>query len=164
MVFILLSYDDWMEELDEKASKISRIQAVISNFEVLPRLGKLLSEKAEDCPECKLYWAKLQESTEHLDQFFDDGNEFSKDFDNLVEEILKHLKSHHGIRPRGYMVAVYCVVGMTIGAGLGSLISLAVSAETLKGGLILGWLIGVLAGWFAGKMKEEKMRKLNQIF
>ncbi|MGQ1788209.1 MULTISPECIES: hypothetical protein [unclassified Saccharicrinis] len=160
----LLPYDQWMDTLEEKATRIPKIQGVFSNFEVLPRLGKLLSVKSVKCPECKIYWQKLQESTEHLDEFFNDGNRYSIDFDNLVEEILHHLKSQHSIRPRGLVLSVYTVVGMAIGLGVGGAWGLLFRPDSLKGGIILGWLLGVMIGWFAGKYKEGKMRKSNQIF
>ena len=158
----ILTYDEWMDSLEEKIARIPKVQAVISSFEVLPRLGKLLSVKAGECPECKAYWGKLQESTEHLDQFFEDGNRYSADFDNLVQEILGHLKNQHGIRPKGYILAVYTVIGMVAGLLIG--VSAGMILGYLKGGIIMGWLLGVLSGWFAGKIKEEKMRKVNRIF
>ena len=160
----LLSYQDWMDYLEDKASKISKIQAVISNFEVLPRLGKLLEAKASDCPECHLYWKKLQESTEHLDEFFKDGNRYSINFDNLVEEILNHLKLQHSIRPKGYVLSIYTILGMGLGLLVGAVMGLLFLSVPLKGGVVLGWLIGVMIGWFTGKYKEEKMRKANLIF
>ncbi len=160
----LLSYQDWIDSLEERAAKISRIQATFSNFEVLPRLGKLLVAEADECPECNLYWQKLQESTEHLDQFFDDGNNYSANFDNLVEEILSHLKMQHSIRPKGYILSIYSIVGMGIGVAIGALVGWLFLAGLLKGAIMLGWLLGVMSGWFAGKHKEGKMRKANQIF
>ena len=160
----LMTYDKWMEALEEKATRIPKIQAVISNFEVLPRLGKLLSIKAEECNECKMYWRKLQESTEHLDEFFNDGNQYSADFDNLVQEILNHLKTQHTIRPKGYVLSVYTVVGMASGVLAGVLVGMIFSSASMKGSVVLGWLLGVLAGWFTGKVKEEKMRKEDLIF
>ncbi len=98
----LLSYDDWINALEGKATRIPKLQAVFSNFEVLPRLGKLLSVKAEECSECKVYWQRIQDATEHLDEFFDDGNRYSINFDNLVEEILNHLKSYQTISIKCY--------------------------------------------------------------
>ncbi len=158
-----MQYQEWMDELEQKAVKMPRIQAALSNFEVLPRLGKLLEKKATSCPECKIYWKKIQDATEHLDQFFDDGNRYAIEFDNLVEEIMKHLKSLHGIRPKGFVLSVYTVLGMVVGVLIGLFIGGFV-LSSMKGGVILGWLLGLMVGWFTGKVKEERLRKNNQIF
>ncbi|GAF03974.1 hypothetical protein [Saccharicrinis fermentans] len=160
----LLLYDQWLDALEEKATRIPKVQGVFSNFEVLPRMGKLLSEKAKECPECKMYWKKLQEATEHLDEFFNDGNSYSADFDELVGEVLRHLKATHAIRPKGLVLSIYTVVGMALGLGVGGAWVLLFHLESFKGGVVLGWLVGVMIGWFAGKFKEERMRKENQIF
>ncbi len=160
----MLTYNEWMDALEEKAEKIPRIQAVLSNFQVLPRLGKLLFVKSKSCPDCKMYWQKLQESTEHLDEFFDDSNRYSINFDNLVEEILQHLKEKHAIRPKGFIVSIYTVIGMMVGVAVGIVAGIVFLSGYLKGGIILGWLLGLMSGWFTGKIKEEKMRKAHQIF
>jgi hypothetical protein len=160
----MLSYDDWMNSLDEKAAKLPRVQATISNFQVLPRLGKLLSIKAQDCSECKYYWMKLQEATVHLDQFFDDGNRYSADFDHLVEEIFGHLKAQHNFRPKGMVLSLYTFAGMILGISVALLFVYLTHIGSIKAGVVLGWLIGTMAGWTGGKIKEGKMSKQNQLF
>ncbi len=160
----MMSYDEWISSLEDKVDKISKIQAAISNFQVLPRLGKLLEGKSEKCPECKVYWKKLQDSTIHLDEFFDDGNRYSADFDNLVGEILKHLKQYHHIKPKGYVLSINTFVGMFIGVLIGALLSYIISVFPLKSGIILGWLFGTLIGWFVGKYKERKLVKDDLVF
>lgn len=160
----MLSYDEWIDALDEKAEALPRVQTVISNFQVLPRLGKLLSAKAEVCTDCKNYWGKLQESTTHFDKFFDGGNRYSADFDNLVGEILTHLKTYHKIRPRGLVLSLYTLLGMALGVVLGVLVAYVVVRFPFNSGIVLGWLLGTMGGWFAGKLKEAKMHKENLIF
>ncbi|MCW3786548.1 hypothetical protein [Plebeiibacterium sediminum] len=160
----MMSYDEWISSLEEKVEKISKIQAAISNFQVLPRLGKLLEDKSQSCPECKIYWQKLQDSTSHLEYFFDDGNRYSADFDNLVQEILKHLKTSHKIKPKGLVLSINTLIGMAIGLLLGVLISMVVAVFPMKSGIVLGWLLGTLIGWFVGKYKEGKLRKEDLIF
>ncbi len=160
----MMSYDEWISSLEEKVDKISRIQAAISNFQVLPRLGKLLEDKSDKCPECKIYWQKLQESTTHLEHFFDDGNSYSANFDNLVQEILRHLRTSHKIKPKGLVLSISALIGMVLGVLLGVLISMMISVLPLKSGIVLGWLLGTLVGWFVGKYKEEKLRKEDLVF
>ncbi len=160
----MLSYDDWMASLEEKVSRISRVQSAISNFQVLPRLGELLEAKSEKCPECKVYWQKLQDSTEHIDLFFEDGNRYSADFDNLVQEILKHLKARHMIRPKGLVLSVNTLVGMFLGVFIGVLVSYLIDVVPLKAGIALGWVLGTFTGWIVGKYKEGKLRKADLLF
>lgn len=160
----LLSYDEWMSDLEVKVSKISRVQATISNFEVLPRLGKLLAVKASTCSDCLMYWQRLQDSTQHIDQFFDGGNRYSIEFENLVELIMQHLKIRHRIRPKGYLLSLYTLTGMGIGVLVGVFVGWYFLSGEFKGSVILGWLIGMMLGWFAGVRKENKMRKTDQIF
>lgn len=159
-----LSYDEWMSDLEVKVSKISRVQTTISNFEVLPRLGKLLADKANTCSECNMYWQKLQEATQHIDQFFVGGNRYSIEFENLVSLIMQHLKAYHQIRPKGYILSLYTLIGIVLGLLLGVFVAVAFLDDDFKGSVILGWLIGMMLGWFAGARKEKKMRKNMQIF
>ena len=160
----LLTYDEWMTDLEVKVEKIPRVQAVISNFEVLPRLGKLLADKADTCSDCLMYWQKLQDSTQHIDQFFEGGNRYSIEFENLVELIMQHLKVRHRIRPKGYLLSLYTLIGIGIGLITGVFVAWLFLAGEFKGSVILGWLIGMILGWFAGIRKENKMRKAGQIF
>lgn len=160
----VLEYNDWIQSLEEKAEKLPKYQARFSNFEVLPRLGKILSVKSKICADCNVYWIKLQDSTQYLEYFFDDGNRYSIDFDNLVKEIFDHLKSHHNIRPKGFVLSVYALSGMIMGVLAGILFGYLFLDGEFKGGVVLGWLLGVMGGWFLGKIKENKMRKANQLF
>ncbi len=160
----LLTYEDWIESMEEKVARLPRVQAAISNFQVLPRLGKLLSVKSKDCPDCRLYWKRLQESTLHLEEFFKDGNSYSVNFEDLVDEIMRHLKFNHQIRPKGYLLSIYTVVGMVVGLVLSATLTFLINQQAMKAGLILGWLIGMLVGWFIGKYKEDKLRKNHQLF
>ncbi|TLX75024.1 hypothetical protein E9993_11585 [Labilibacter sediminis] len=159
-----LDYNEWIAILEEKAEGLPKYQARFSNFEVLPRLGKLLSIKSKTCTECKMYWSKIQVATEHLDKFFDDGNTYSRDFDLLVKEIFNHLKDHHQIRPKGFILSMFALSGMVLGVLLGVLIGYLFFDGVLKGGIVLGWLLGMMIGWFMGKVKEEKMRKQHLLF
>ena len=160
----LLSYEEWITEMENKVELLPKVQAIISNFQVLPRLGKLLEEKSEACSNCRLYWQKMQQSTENLDQFFNDGNTYSKDFDDLVEKIMIHLKSQHNIKPKGLVLSLCSVVGMIVGVAIGISVSYFVTIFPLKAGLTIGWMVGTLTGWIVGKLKEERLRKENRIF
>jgi len=160
----ILDYNDWIQSLEEKAEKLPKYQARFSNFEVLPRLGKILSKKSNMCTDCNMYWGKLQESTDHLEEFFDDGNRYSIEFDNLVKDIFDHLKRHHSIRPKGFLLSVYALFGMVIGVVLGVSLGYLFLDGELKAGVVLGWLLGVMGGWFLGKLKEDKLRRMNRLF
>ncbi len=153
-----------MTDLEVKVEKIPRVQAVISNFEVLPRLGKLLADKASTCSDCLMYWQKLQDATQNIDQFFEGGNRYSIEFENVVELIMQHLKVRHHVRPKGYLLSLYTLIGMGVGLLVGVFVAWIFLGGEFKGSVILGWLLGMMLGWFAGVRKENKMRKADQIF
>lgn len=159
-----LSYDEWILKLEKKVNLLPKVQAVISNFQVLPRLGKLLEKKSQSCDECKIFWLELQKSTIYIDEFFNDGNTFQKDFDDLVSKIIHHLKNKHSIKAKGLILSIYTSLGMLIGVFIGYVVSATLLAITLKAGLALGWLMGVLIGWFVGKLKEKKLGRQNLLF
>ncbi len=160
-----MDYNAWMDFLEKKVENVSKVQASISSFEVLPRLGKVLSDKAESCSECRVYWQQLQDKTIHIDQFFDDGNNYKIEFEKVVNEAMDHLKDRHKMRPKGLLLSIYAVIGMVVGVLVGFLfVSLPIVEMSMKGGLILGWIIGLTLGWFWGKRKEGKMHKENELF
>ncbi len=160
-----MTYNEWMESMEEKVKKVSRIQASIASFEMLPRLGKILSDKSVDCPECNIYWKQLQEKTEFLELFFQDGNSHRVEFEKVVNEAMAHLKDQHKMRPKGLVLSLYGVLGMVTGVILGFLISYTSLLDiSLKGSVIMGWIIGLMVGWFLGKRKERKMGKEGNIF
>jgi hypothetical protein len=161
---IIMTYDDWLASLEKKAEKLPRLQARFSNFEVLPRLGKILEIKSTECAECRMYWQRLQKSTEKLDEFFDDGNSYSKQFDNLVSGINIHLRSFHRIQPKGYILSVYTLTGLLVGVSVGVLLGFLIFKDKVKGMVMMGWLLGVMLGWFLGKIKESNMRRNHQLF
>lgn len=160
----LLTFDEWMSVLEEKVDRVPRSQAVIFNFQVIPRLGKLLSDKASSCSECRMYWQKLQESTQHIDQFFDDGNSYSKDFEKVADLCMQHLKQTHSIRPKGYVLSKYVASGMGIGVLLGAFVALLVPSLELKGLVLSGWVLGMMLGYYGGVRKERKMKKEDLLF
>ncbi|MDB4334978.1 hypothetical protein OAA06_01325 [bacterium] len=158
------TYDKWMEDMEQKAQLLPRVQARFMNFEVLPRLGKWLSENNSTCSVCKGYWVELQKSTEYLDLFFEDGNNYSKDFDDLVEEILNHLKDEHQIRPKGQRLSLTVVLGMLIGVVIGAIVGGVVFHDFLKAGVLLGWVLGTVIGWTYGKVQERSLSKESRLF
>ncbi|MCW3804000.1 hypothetical protein [Plebeiibacterium marinum] len=160
----VMGYEEWIQSLEEKAERLPKVQAALSNFQVLPRLGKLLESKSSACPDCLMYWGKLQEATLHLDQFFEDGNSYSLEFDNQVEKIMKHLKVQHSIKPKGLVLSVNALKGMALGVVFGIVVSFLIPVFPMKGGIILGWVLGTLGGWFFGKYKEERLRKSDLLF
>ncbi|WP_068473838.1 hypothetical protein [Saccharicrinis aurantiacus] len=159
----LKSCEDWINELDQKVEKMPRIQSRLANFEMLPRLGELLEAKKDSCPDCRNYWSKLQESTIAFEEFFDDGNDHLVEFENVVDETMQHLKSTHGIRPKGLVLSYKTVVLMVVGLFLGFLLGL-IEPQLMKTGVVMGWLLGTLSGWFWGKSVEKQMKKNGLIF
>lgn len=159
----LKSCEDWIDELDQKVEKMPRVQSRLANFELLPRLGELLEEKHHSCPDCRNYWSKLQESTISFEAFFDDGNNHLVEFENVVDETMKHLKASHNIRPKGLVLSYKTVILIVAGLFIGFLIGL-VEPHLMKTGVVMGWLLGTLSGWFWGKSVEKKMKKNGQIF
>lgn len=159
----IMEYNQWIKYLEEKATKLPKIQSSLSNFEVLPRLGRVLNQKANECNSCKNNWQKLQEATEKFDLFFDDNNNYINNFDNVVNEATKHLKKEHNIIAKGYTVSVYSLMGMIIGTLLGAL-TFFVDKTQLLSGMIIGWTLGTFVFWFIGKFKESKLKRNNLIF
>ncbi len=156
------AYDIWIEELEQKGKKLPRIQSRLVNFEVLPRLGMLLSQKSEDCNKCKEYWTKLQTSTINFGEFFDNGNNYLNEFESLVDEIMQHLKRDHQIRPKGFILSVCTLIAMLAGSLIGLLVGAILN--NIKAGIMTGWMIGVIVGWLFGKNKERQLKHQNRIF
>ncbi len=160
-----MTYKEWMDLMEEKANKISKIKASSASLEVLPRLGKILSDKSGECPECKMYWKQLQDKTEFLDLFFHDGNTFRVEFEKVVNDSMSHLKQQHNIRPKGLILSIYSMVGMVVGVLFGFLLTYTSLLDvSMKGSVIMGWITGLMIGWFFGKRKERKMGKAGNVF
>ncbi len=156
------AYDVWIEELEQKVKKMPKLPSRLTNFDVLPRLGTLLSHMADKCAVCNHYWYKLQESTVTFEEFFDNGNHYLQEFENTVSEIMDHLKSQHQIRPKGMVLSMYVIIAMVVGLLLGALVGFV--GHNIKGGVMIGWMIGVVVGWVLGKNAERKLKKQNRIF
>ncbi len=78
---------------------------------------------------------------------------------------MAHLKDRHKMRPKGLVLSIYAVIGMVIGVLLGfAIVSIPGVEVSMKGGVILGWIVGLMLGWFFGKRKERRMHKENILF
>ena len=85
-------------------------------------------------------------------------------FQQLMEEIGKHLKSAHGIMPRGMILSRFVAVGLLAGALAGLIISFTNKAGDIAGSAMLGAVVGIFVAWIAGKIRENSLRKAQKLF
>lgn len=134
-----------------------------SNLEVFPRMMDALHHRLYACTECDELNNSCLKYVENIQLVVKGSVKDKRAFELLVNQVFDHLKMKHNTIPKGKLLSVYVMVGMLTGLGGGILLNYWLVDNAVGMGA-LGWLIGMVAGWMAGKYKERQLKKKNQLF
>ena len=155
------------EEITEKLNKqlagISKAEIRAANLEVYPRLVAALYERSASCSTCKELYDKSLVYADDIVPVLRGPKEKGKEFEQFVNEALMHLHQKHKTLPKGKILSVSVLVGMLLGLSIAVIAGYFINENIMQYGA-LGWLIGTLAGWITGKIRERNLKEKNRIF
>ncbi len=155
---------EWHKILNERFSGTPREAARYYGIEILPRLMPCLEKNKQSCKVCTQHFMDMDNMTVHALEWMKKNDPQIERFQQLMEEIGKHLKSAHGIMPGGMILSRFVAVGLLAGALAGLIISFTTKAGDIAGSTMLGAVVGIFVAWIAGKIRENSLRKAQKLF
>jgi F0F1-type ATP synthase assembly protein I len=154
---------DVADQLNKQLERTPWSVVRASNLEVFPRMMDALHHRLETCTECHDLNSACLKYVGDIQLVVKGSVKDKREFEELVERVFDHLKMKHHTVPKGKLLSVHVLVGMLVGLGGGVLLSHWLVDNAVGMGA-LGWLLGMVAGWSAGKYKERQLKKKNQLF
>lgn len=155
---------EWIEILNVRLDGTPKEAALYYGLEILPRLMYCLQNSRHSCDLCSRYFEDLNRMTFQIPIWMKDNDPQMKLYQQLIEDVGKHLRDTHRVIPRGMILSRYIVANL----GAGALIALAVayflSISDMAGMIMLGIVGGIIIGWVTGKIREAVLNKQNRIF
>ena len=155
--------DDIYEKLNDQLAGISRAEIRAANLEVYPRLIDALEKRSAECKECKALYEESEKYTNDIVSVLKGDAGFRKQFEEFVNRAFMHLHDEHQTLPKGKLLSVSVLVGMLVGLSVAVIAAYFLNIDLMRFGA-LGWLIGVMAGWITGKVREKNLQKQNKLF
>ena len=158
------SVHQWHMLLEERFQGAPREAARFYGLEILPRLLHRLDSESPNCRVCAGQLKQIDEITESVAQRMRDKEARLDDFQKLLQQSGKHLEQAHQTVPSGLWLSRFTVGGLAAGALLSGLYAWLVQHHDMGGLLLLGTVMGLAAGYAAGKFKEARLRKQKKSF
>ncbi len=144
--------NNFLEEIRQKADEKTAAKLELDKCK---RIIQRLSSFSSDCEKCDQHFIELEN---HLIQLKGKAEHLAEDeikhHRQLVDTISSHLQKQHKLVARGYYLALYMCIGISIGSALGLVVF-----ENLALGLPLGMCMGIAIG--TGMDEDAKKKGLT---
>ncbi len=151
------------EKLNEQLKGVPRAEIRAANLEVYPRMVEALYNRSSSCDRCRELYDESSKFTDDIASVIKGTPEQRKEFEEFVRVAYMHLHEVHKTLPKGKILSVSVLVGMLLGLSFAVIIGYFMDQDLLRYGA-LGWILGVIAGWITGKIRENNLRKKNRQF
>jgi len=159
-----MNQKETFDTLNAQLKDIPKVQIRLMSLSVLPRLMGALDNNHKQCPDCKKYCSEGEHFVNDIRPLFNQDIKVQKSFEKWVEKSQKHLKNMHQQHVKGRLTSTYTTIGMIFGCLLAFLYLQITKTDNYIGGLSLGWAIGMVIGYFTGKVKESRLNKINKLY
>jgi hypothetical protein len=159
-----MKYQEAFDLLNNQLKDIPKAQIRSLSLAVLPRLMDALHNNSERCPSCLKLGHQGEAFVKNIRPLFEQNVKINKSFEQWVDESQKHLRIEHQQRIKGRITSTYITIGMAIGTLIAFGYIYLLNKEELLGGISIGWACGMIIGYIAGKLKEQKLSKLNKLY
>ncbi|WP_439184191.1 hypothetical protein [Carboxylicivirga taeanensis] len=150
--------------LNEQLQDIPKVQIRSMSLAVLPRLMNTLDRNHDTCTHCKKFSAEGEIFVRDIRPLFEQNISTIKKFEQWVDEAQKHLTNAHQQQVKGRITSTYTAVGMGLGIAIAAAYSLLAAHTITITSISLGWAIGMLTGFIAGKIKENKLNQNKKLY
>jgi hypothetical protein len=156
-------FDKIKIQVDENFEKLHKKDFKFYQVDTFLKLAKKVDEFSSDCIDCKSLKRKIEEASENLDFYLNGEISSRRSYEKILNEISKHIRKTHKVFPKQYNLYSFSFFGIIAGLFLGWLIALLIDETYLKGGLILGFTVGLIAGRIVGKIRDRKLHQAGKI-
>ncbi|TAJ14125.1 hypothetical protein DMA11_06280 [Marinilabiliaceae bacterium JC017] len=149
--------------INKQVKDVSWSEIRSMGLEVFPRLIMAVQVREGSCQECQRIYNNLNLYLKDIKSVVRGSQKERRLFELEVDGAFKHLKRSHGVVPKGKILSLFIFLGIIIGIFIGWLFH-AFMAVDLIGAIVLGWFLGMTAGWIGGKIKEYRLNKSQRLF
>ncbi len=147
------------QTVEAESEKISAKDYKFFHIKRLLVLAEKIDGLAKDCIECKNHKETLDKLAERMGELINGGQKAKSTFEKEMDSVIVHLKKKHDMYPANYFTYLYYFIGMLGGALGGAAVALIIGMEYIKPCLLVGWVVGLLAGKIYGERLDSKIKK-----
>ncbi len=115
-----------------------------------------------ECPACYDFIENIKVAADNIHESVQLPGKTRRDFDKLTQKLASHLRKQHGFYPPFFFVSTYSFIGITAGVFLG-FFALKFFPSPSYIPLIITVAIGLIAGYFSGSRKDNKIRRSKKL-
>jgi hypothetical protein len=126
----------------------------------LPILANKTLKYSEVCSECKLNIPLLEKLADELPECLNEKDSRKK-FENNKDKIVSHLEKVHNLRFAAYYTSLFALIGAITGGFMWLFLTFVIISKSIDILLIIV-VVGMISGYFIGKMKDKRKYRQNQ--
>ncbi|QGY45231.1 hypothetical protein GM418_16600 [Maribellus comscasis] len=149
-------------EIDKNLEGIRDKEIRFYRVEELKRNIKRVGEFSSSCPYCQKEKLNITEVTKKINEAIKVPGKSRREYDRLISRISSHMHKQHGFIAPYYYTYLFSFFGMVAGLLTGYILQKFIPAQNWEM-LILGFVVGLLPGYFIGFFKDKKIRSNKKL-
>lgn len=159
-----MNQQETFDTLNKQLKDIPKVQIRLMSLAVLPRLMGALDHNQDHCSDCKKHSTEGSLFVNNIRPLFNQERNVQKNFEKWVDNAQKHLKDKHQQHVKGRLTAIFTTICMIAGCLIAILYLNITNTTNYISSISLGWGIGMITGYFIGKIKENRLNKNNKLY
>jgi hypothetical protein len=117
---------------------------------------------SKECSLCQKEKISITEISDKIDEAINVPGKTRREYDRLISRLSKHIRKEHGFYPPYYFSYLYSFWGITIGLIIGYAL-MRYKPDLWIEMLSIGFVIGLIPGYFRGFIKDKKIRSEKRL-
>lgn len=117
---------------------------------------------SKECSICHKEKISITEISDKIDEAINVPGKTRREYDRLISRLSKHIRKEHGFYPPYYFSYLYSFWGITIGLIIGYAL-MRYKPDLWIEMLSIGFVIGLIPGYFRGFIKDKKIRSEKRL-
>ena len=149
-------------EIEVKLDGIRDKEIRFFRVEELKRNIKRVGEFSKNCPHCEKEKLNISEIITKIDTAIKVPGKNRREYDKLISRISSHMHREHGFTVPYYYTYLFSFFGIVAGLVVGYILQKLSSTQNLEM-LLIGFILGILPGYFIGHFKDKKIRSEKKL-
>ncbi len=148
-------------KLEKQRDNIHKSDYRFFNIAALQKVAERLDQFSDECSTCNNMKTDMEKLVDNLPEYLSGNLQKRREFEKLSNTPINHLRKKHKLYPPNYFTSVYTLFGFVGGIAVGCGIALIVPSVNLLRGITIGFVMGLLAGYIGGIIKDRKQKQKN---
>ena len=151
-----------IDEIDEKLKGVRDKELRFYRIDELKRNIKRTDEFSSGCPQCQKEKINISETVRKIDEAIKVPGKSRREYDRLISRLAGHMHKQHGFITPYYYTYLFSFFGMVAGLLIGYILQMLFPAQDWEM-LLIGFILGLLPGYFIGTYRDKKIRSENKL-